>query len=53
MNLAADRGLMLLAFTAQPGTPSHDGLQLLASWAASTDGIAPSPIAAIEKTDSA
>ncbi|KQU02381.1 XRE family transcriptional regulator [Rhodococcus sp. Leaf7] len=27
-------GLMLIAFTAAVGTPSHDGLQLLASWAA-------------------
>jgi transcriptional regulator with XRE-family HTH domain len=34
MDLTSDRGLQLLAFTAPPGSPSHDGLQLLASWAA-------------------
>jgi transcriptional regulator with XRE-family HTH domain len=34
MDLTSDRGLQLLAFSAQPGSPTHDGLQLLASWAA-------------------
>jgi transcriptional regulator with XRE-family HTH domain len=34
MALQADGGLILTAYTAPPGTPSHDGLQLLASWAA-------------------
>ena len=34
MDLTSDRGLQLLAFSAAPGSPSHDGLQLLASWAA-------------------
>jgi transcriptional regulator with XRE-family HTH domain len=34
MALEADEGLTLTAYTAQPGTPSHDGLRLLASWAA-------------------
>ena len=34
MALEADEGLTLTAYTAEPGTPSHDGLQLLASWAA-------------------
>jgi len=34
MALEADEGLTLTAYTAQPGTPSHDGLKLLASWAA-------------------
>jgi transcriptional regulator with XRE-family HTH domain len=33
MALEADEGLTLIAYTAQPGTPSHDGLKLLASWA--------------------
>ena len=33
MDLTSDRGLQLLAFSAVPGTPSHDGLQLLATWA--------------------
>jgi hypothetical protein len=34
MALEADEGLTLTAYSAQPGTPSHDGLKLLASWAA-------------------
>ena len=38
MDLTSDRGLQLLAFSAAPGSPSHDGLQLLANWAA-TDHI--------------
>lgn len=42
MHLASDPGLLLLAYTAAVGTPSYDGLQLLASWAATADGL-PSP----------
>jgi transcriptional regulator with XRE-family HTH domain len=34
MTLEADAGLTLTAYAAEPGTPSHDGLKLLASWAA-------------------
>lgn len=34
MALEADEGLTLTAYTAEPGTPSYDGLKLLASWAA-------------------
>ena len=34
MALEADEGLTLTADTAEPRTPSHDGLRLLASWAA-------------------
>ena len=34
MTLEADEGLTLTAYTAEPGTPSHDGLRLLASWTA-------------------
>ena len=37
MNLTADRGLLLLAYTAEPGSPSHERLQLLATWAATSD----------------
>ncbi|MFE5707650.1 helix-turn-helix domain-containing protein [Rhodococcus koreensis] len=37
MNLTSDRGLLLLAYTAKPGSPSHERLQLLASWAATSD----------------
>jgi MmyB-like transcription regulator ligand binding domain len=37
MELPADPGLMLFVYTAEPGTPSEDGLKLLASWAASQE----------------
>jgi len=37
MELSSDRGLLFLAYTAEPGSPSHDGLQLLANWAATGD----------------
>ncbi|MCW2602316.1 MAG: hypothetical protein JWN61_451 [Pseudonocardiales bacterium] len=33
MDLTADRGLQMLAYTAEPGSPSQDGLQLLANLA--------------------
>jgi MmyB-like transcription regulator ligand binding domain len=36
MALEADEGLTLTAYTAEPGTPSHDGRKLLASWAATS-----------------
>jgi transcriptional regulator with XRE-family HTH domain len=31
------KGLLLTAYTATPGTPSHDSLQMLATWAATND----------------
>jgi hypothetical protein len=34
MELAADPGLNLLALSAEPGSTSHDALNLLGSWAA-------------------
>jgi transcriptional regulator with XRE-family HTH domain len=34
MELPADPGQSLIAFSAEPGTPDHDALRLLASWAA-------------------
>lgn len=34
MELPAQPGLTLTAYTAAPGTPDHDALQLLAAWAA-------------------
>ena len=37
MELSADAGLSLTAYSAGPDTPSHDGLALLASWAATQD----------------
>lgn len=36
MPLPADPGLTLTAYTAEPGTASHDSLRLLASWAATS-----------------
>ena len=36
MALEADQGLTLSAYTAEPGSPSHDALRLLASWAATS-----------------
>jgi hypothetical protein len=37
MELPADPGLTMFTYTAEPGTPSEDGLKLLASWAATQD----------------
>jgi len=37
MDLASDRGLQMLVFSAEPGSASHDRLQLLANWAATND----------------
>jgi len=37
MDLAADEGLRVSAYTAEPGSASEDALNLLASWAATTD----------------
>ena len=37
--LAADPGQSLLTYTAEPGSPTQDALNLLASWAATTDNV--------------
>jgi hypothetical protein len=37
MELSADSGLTLTAYTAEPDTSSADGLKLLAGWAATQD----------------
>jgi hypothetical protein len=37
MGLAADTGLEISAYTAEPGSASEDALNLLASWAATLD----------------
>ncbi|MDI9901625.1 helix-turn-helix transcriptional regulator [Rhodococcus sp. IEGM 1409] len=34
MDLSSDRGLQMLVFSAEPGSASHNGLQLLSSWVA-------------------
>ncbi|MCO5996892.1 helix-turn-helix transcriptional regulator [Actinoallomurus rhizosphaericola] len=41
MPLPADPGLTLTAFSAEPGTPAHDALSLLAAWAATSDRTRP------------
>ncbi|CAM5302844.1 hypothetical protein GCM10010345_92330 [Streptomyces canarius] len=40
MELPAQPGLTLTAYSAAPDTPAHDALQLLAAWAATTDASA-------------
>jgi len=37
MELKADAGLSLIVYTAEPASPTHDALSLLASWAATAD----------------
>ncbi len=37
MELAADPGLNLLAYSAEPGSRSEEALNLLASWTATLD----------------
>lgn len=37
MEFPSDPGLVLIVYTAEPGTPSADALQLLATWAATQD----------------
>ena len=34
MDLTADEGLVLTAYSPEPGTPSHDAIELLTSWVA-------------------
>jgi transcriptional regulator with XRE-family HTH domain len=43
LDLAADSGLRISAYSAEPGTPSDDALKLLDSWAATLDQGAPAP----------
>jgi transcriptional regulator with XRE-family HTH domain len=37
LELAADPGQTLITYTAEPGSPSHDALRFLASWASSAE----------------
>jgi transcriptional regulator with XRE-family HTH domain len=41
-------GQRLMILTAEPGTPSHDGLRILASWVAKAPALQPSAAAAAE-----
>ncbi len=43
LDLAADTGLRISAYTAEPGNPSDDALKVLASWAATLEEGAPAP----------
>ena len=43
LDLAADSGLRISAYTAEPGTPSDDALKLLATWAATVDQATAAP----------
>jgi transcriptional regulator with XRE-family HTH domain len=47
MELPADPGLTLTAYSAEPGTPAEDKLRLLASWAATVEQ--PTPDAVVDK----
>ena len=56
--LAADPSQSLLTYTAEPGSPSQDALNLLASWAATTDDfeqaattIDPEPAEPVDRPD--
>jgi hypothetical protein len=44
MDLPADPGLALVAFSAEAGTPTDDALRLLASWAATHEPASPRAI---------
>jgi transcriptional regulator with XRE-family HTH domain len=39
LEMAAEPGLTLTVYTAEPGSPSQEGLRLLASWAASQESV--------------
>jgi hypothetical protein len=56
--LAADPSQSLLTYTAEPGSSSQDALNLLASWAATTDDFEqaattndPEPAEPVERPD--
>jgi transcriptional regulator with XRE-family HTH domain len=44
MELSADSGLTMFAFTAEPGSKSEEALNLLASWAATLDQVEPARV---------
>lgn len=52
MDLSAERGLQLIAYTAKRGSPSADALKVLASWAATHDeSVSPvQPPAGVDRT---
>ncbi|BCW45353.1 transcriptional regulator [Arthrobacter sp. StoSoilB5] len=52
LEMAAEPGLTLTIYTAEPGSPSAERMQLLASWAASEYGTAAQPRSEWTRTDS-
>jgi len=50
MDLTADPGLSIVAYTAEPNSASQDGLDLLASWTMTADQLSV-PAQHIEGTD--
>jgi len=44
MELPAERGLTLTAYSAEPGTPAEEKLRLLASWSATVDQAETTPV---------
>ena len=44
LELPADAGQRMLIYTAEPGTPSHEALSLLASWTATPTDLAAKPV---------
>ena len=53
LDLTSERGLLLIAYTAQPGSASHDGLRLLATWAATDDQATQGTLLPSDTSDSA
>jgi transcriptional regulator with XRE-family HTH domain len=53
LDLTSERGLLLIAYTAQPGSASHDGLRLLATWAATDDQATQGTLLSSDTSDSA
>ena len=51
LEVAADPGLMIVAYTAEPGTRSAEAFALLASWTATDDSRGMSPDAAAHQID--
>ncbi len=52
LEMAAEPGLTLTIYAAEPGSPSAERLQLLASWAASEYGQGVQPASEKSRTDS-